>query len=120
MIKATMVERDAADGAFSFREALKPAFGTYVVAGIVYVLFNYVLYNFVDTHLVEIQREVMVEQSKVLAEKLGREELMEQLEKISVEDLRVTIRNSAVGFMWSLIGGFFLSAIIALFIKREA
>ena len=78
------------------------------------------LYNFVDTNLVEIQREMMVEQSKVLAEKMGREDLMEQMENISVEDLRVGFRNSAVGFMWSLIGGFFLSAIIALFIKREA
>ncbi|MBP8240585.1 MAG: DUF4199 domain-containing protein [Saprospiraceae bacterium] len=120
MLKATMVERDASGGAFLFREALRPAFGAYVVASVVYVVFNYVLYNFVDTHLVEIQREMMVEQSKVLAEKMGREDLMEQMENISVEDLRVGFRNSAVGFMWSLIGGFFLSAIIALFIKREA
>lgn len=120
MVKAAMVERDASGGAFPFREALRPAFGAYVVASLVYVAFNYVLYNYVDTHLVEIQREVMVEQSKALAEKLGREDMLEQMENISVDDLRVGFRNSTVGFLWSLIGGFFLSAIIALFIKREA
>lgn len=120
MVKAAMVERDASGGAFPFREALRPAFGTYVVASLVYVAFNYVLYNYVDTNLVEIQREMMIEQSKVLAEKLGREDMLEQMENISADDLRVGFRNSAVGFMWSLMGGFFLSAVIALFIKREA
>ncbi len=119
MIKAGMNEREATEGLFSFRQALRPAFGVYVVASVVYFAFNYVLYNYINTELPEIQREIMIQQSTTLAEKLGNEELREQMENIKAEDLRVSIRNSALGFMWSLIGGFFLSAIVALGIKRE-
>ncbi len=119
MIKATLEERKASEGGFSFRQAVRPAFGVYVVASVAYFLFNYVLYNYVNTDLTEIQREVMVQQAQTFAEKLGREELKEQMENIKAEDLRVSIRNSALGFMWSLIGGFVLSMIIALGLKKE-
>lgn len=119
MIKATIEERNAAEGHFSFRLAVRPAFGVYVLASVVYFLFNYIMYNYVNADLPEIQREVMVEQSQFFAERLGKQELADQMENIKADDLRVSVRNSALGFMWSLIGGFVLSMIIGLALKRE-
>jgi len=119
MLKAALEERKASEGGFTFRQAVRPAFGVYVVASVVYFLFNYVLYNYVNTDLAEIQRDIMVQQAQGMAEKFGKEDLKEQIESISSEDLKVTVRNSALGFMWSLIGGFFMSALIALGAKRE-
>lgn len=120
MVKATMIERDASGGNFPFRAALRPGFGAYVVASLVYFAFNYVMYNYVNTNLPEIQREVMIEQAQIFSKWLNRPNLIEFAEAVNVEALHITISNSLLGFLWSLIGGFFLSAIIALFIKREA
>jgi hypothetical protein len=118
MVKATLLEREAAEGDFFFREAVRPAFGVYVIAQVIYTLFNYVLYNYVNTDLVEIQRELMITQAQDFAQKFGRADLEEQITNISVEDLQVNFKNSFLGFMWSLIGGFVLSSLIALGIKR--
>jgi hypothetical protein len=118
MIAATLREREATEDDFFFREAVRPAFGVYVIAQVIFTLFNYVLYNYVNTDLVEIQRELMVTQAQDFAEKFGRADLEEQIANISTEDLRVSFKNSFLGFMWSLIGGFVLSSMIALGLKR--
>jgi hypothetical protein len=119
MVAATLVERRAAEDGFSFRQAVRPAFGVYVVASLIYLIFFYVMFNYVNTDLPEIQRAVLVEQSQFLAEKLGMVEMQEQMEQIKVEDLQVTFRNSSLDFMWRLIFGFILSAILALILRRE-
>lgn len=119
MLKATLNARAENEGLFSFREGLRPAFGVYVLASITYFIFNYVLYNYINPDLPEIQREIMVQQAADVAEKLGRPELQEQMENIKAEDLRVSIKNSSLGFMLSLMGGFVLSSIIALATKRD-
>jgi hypothetical protein len=119
MLKATLNTRAKSEGFFTFREGLRPAFGVYVVASVTYFIFNYILYNYINPELPEIQREIMVKQAADIAEKLGRPELREQMENIKAEDLRVSLRNSALGFMWSLMGGFVLSAIIAFATKRD-
>lgn len=119
MVAATLVERRAAEDGFSFRQAVRPAFGVYVVASLIYLIFFYAMFNYVNTDLPAIQREVLVEQSKWMAEKMGMSDMQDQIEKIKVEDLEVTFRNSSLDFMWRLIFGFILSAILALIMRRE-
>jgi len=119
MLKATLSARAESEGLYSFRQGLRPSFGVYVVASITYFIFNYFLYNFINPDLPEIQREIMIQQAADIAEKLGRPELQDQMTDIKTEDLRVSIQNSALGFMWSLMGGFVLSTIIAFATKRD-
>ncbi len=119
MAAAALAERRAVEGAFTFRQAVRPAFGVYVVASVIYLVFFYVMFNYVNTGLPEIQREVLVAQSRWMAEKLGMPEMQEQMESLRAEDLQVNLRNSGLDFMWRLIFGFILAAIMALFIKRE-
>lgn len=85
-----------------FRSSLKTMFFVYVVANIVYYIFFYVLLNFIDPGLIDIQRELMI----------AREV---DLEGISLE---MTLTKGLFDFCWSCIGGFFLSAIMAFIANR--
>lgn len=119
MAAAALAARRDTEGAFTFRQAVRPAFGAYVLASLIYLVFFYVMFNYVNPQLPEIQREVIVEQSRWVAQKLGMNEIQDAMEQLKAEDLQVNFRNSTLDFMWRLIFGFILSAIIALFIKRE-
>ncbi len=119
MAAAALAARRNAEGSFTFRQAVRPAFGVYVLASLIYLAFFYVMFNYVNPQLPEIQREVLMEQSRWVAQKLGMNEMQDAMEQLKAEDLRVNFRNSTLDFMWRLIFGFILSAIMALFIKRE-
>ncbi len=102
----------------SFADALKPGFLTYVIGNLVYVIFYYVLLNFIDPGLVELQREIAVEAMEKLGSFLGEDTLETAMDEIEKRDFRFGLGTAALTYGWGLIfPGFIAAAIIAAVLK---
>jgi Protein of unknown function (DUF4199) len=105
VVAMTMVvrkEREAGNGKIAQREALKHAFLTYVIAYLLFSLFIFALFNFIDPGLVELQKKAMLD--------AGR--------KIDGLDFTMTFGKILFQYAYMLIPGFFLSYMVASFMKR--
>jgi len=94
----------------TFREILPVAFVTYLIANLFFYDFLYILFNFVDPALPELQRQVSIEavQSSGFSEYV--EEAIEEIEKIPAE---FTLGQAIFDYVRSAIFGFLLSLGIA-------
>lgn len=105
VLAMTMVVRKVRgdnDGKIAQREALKQAFLTFVLAYLFFSVFVFVLFNFVDPGLTELQKEAMVD--------AGRE--------VEGLDFSMTFGKVLFQFAYMLIPGFFLSYMVASFMKK--
>ncbi len=103
MAAAVRAERRAGGDRISKREALRTAFLVYVLAMLCYFVFYYVLLNYIDPSLIELQKQAMIE--------AGR----------SVEgiDFSMTLGKAVSGYVISLLGGFLIAYLMASVMKRE-
>ena len=94
----------------TFREILPVAFVTYLIANLFFYDFLYILFNFVDPALPELQRQVSIEavQNSGFSEYV--EEAIEEIEKIPAE---FTLGQAIFDYVRSAIFGFLLSLGIA-------
>ncbi len=90
------------NGKIAQREALKLAFLTYVLAYLFFTVFIYVLFNYLDPGLVELQKKAMLG--------AGR--------KIEGLDFTMTLGKVLFQYAYMLIPGFFLSYMVANFMKK--
>ncbi len=105
LVAMTMVvkkERDANNGKIEQRTALRHAFLTYVIAYLFFTIFIYLLFNFIDPSLVDLQKKAMLD--------AGR--------KIEGLDFTMTIGKVLFQYAYMLIPGFFLSYMVASFMKK--
>jgi len=97
---------------------LRTAFLTFAITSLIFYVFNYLLFNFLDPDLAEVQKEILVEQMGKMAGRLQFSELKDQIEEFAKQDFRITIRNTMMSLAQSLIGGFVLSLAVAGLMKR--
>ncbi|MBK8564788.1 MAG: DUF4199 domain-containing protein [Saprospiraceae bacterium] len=105
LLAMTMVvnkERAVNGGKIEQRTALRHAFLTFVVAYLFFTVFLYLLFNFIDPSLVDLQKKAMLE--------AGR--------KIEGLDFTMTIGKVLFQYAYMLIPGFFLSYMVASFMKK--
>lgn len=84
----------------SFRTSLQPTFLVFVLANGIFYLFYYLLFSVFDPGLVDLQREMLADSS------------MWQ-DGNSQADLTVTLGRTVFSYVYSLIGGFILTLIVA-------
>lgn len=94
--------RQANNGKIEQRAALKQAFLTFVITYLFFSGFIYLLFNFIDPSLVELQKKAMVS--------AGR--------KIEGLDFTMTLGKVLFQYAYMLIPGFFLSYMVASFMKK--
>ncbi len=92
---------------------LRPAFNVYLVATVLYYAFYYLMFNVFDTGLVEVQREMVMEQLDQTSGLFGQERVQEMKKALEADGLQVTPLRVALNLGQSLIGGFILSLIVA-------
>ena len=102
MYKAILEKRNSLGGEIEFKEAVRPAFVVYTIASLIYYTFIYLMFNFVDPELPDLQRELMVAQGI----------------EVKGNDLKMTLSITFFAFLWSLIAGFAFSAILAAILRR--
>lgn len=94
----------------TFREVLPVAFVTYLVANLFFYDFLYILFNFVDATLPELQRQVSIEAIQESGFTEYVEEAITEMEKTPAE---FTLGQAIFDYLRSAIFGFLLSLVIA-------
>lgn len=109
-------------GYLSFGDAYFAMFFVYAAAGIITLLFNFVLYNVINPDLPAAMQEAIIDKTMESLERWNApeeviEETMMQLQNM---EENFSISSMTLGYFWSLIMGAVLSLIVSIFIKRKA
>ncbi|MFK7937113.1 MAG: DUF4199 domain-containing protein [Saprospiraceae bacterium] len=118
MYKAGVDERQAAGGFITWKEALTPTFLTYVIASLIATVFTYLLFTTIDPGLMDIQREMAIQQIQGMEGMIGEEGVEEGIKRIE-EQGSMNLRDTSLGFAMMLIVGFVFAAIISAIVKRN-
>lgn len=94
----------------TFREVLSVAFVTYLVANLVFYDFIYILFNFVDPTLPDLQVQVSIEKARESGLSEYLEDAIAEIEKTPAE---LTLGQAIFDYIRSAIFGFILSLAIA-------
>ncbi len=110
-------ERKENGGYLDFKPALRAAFIVWIVANGIYHSFNYVLYNFLDKEMLNVQKQYMRDNIGNLEGFLGEENY--EVFVANIEQMNYSFPTVFTAFVTSLIGGFILAAIIARLVRRK-
>ena len=120
MVKAAQGEKNDLGGYMSWGEALKPTFLTYAIASLIYIVFFYVLNNFIDPGLEDLQREAAIEMIENMSGLIGEEGVEEAIAQADEQGFKFGIKNAAMGYFIGLIfPGFIIAAIISAIVKKN-
>jgi len=102
-VLAVRAVRDASGGTIEKKEALKNAFAVFALSQLIFWLFIFVLFNFIDPGLMELQRKMLI-----AAKMKGAE----------TQDLHMTLGMVIFRWAFMLLPGFLLSLMVASFMKK--
>ncbi len=113
--------RTAQEGFISLSEALFTAFLVYVIATFFNTIFNYVLFNYIDTNLPVLLKEKALTTTVEMMQKFGGSE--EDINKVLEQMDKDMDLASASTMFWNFLKGsafgFVVSFIIALIMKKK-
>jgi len=119
MIRSVKAEKEVMD-TFAFSDALKPGFLTFVVANLIYMIFYYVLLNFIAPELITMQKEIALEMLEKMSGFLGEEATEAAIDEFQARDFEFGLTTAIWSFAWGLIfPGFIIASIIALVFKES-
>ena len=107
----------------SFYDALRTGFTVYVIADIIFYVFYYLLFNFIDPELEMVMKDIALESLQQAKENgitnLGNESVDQLLRKAETADYGVSIGMLITQLAYGLIGGFLIALVIALVMKKD-
>ncbi len=120
MYRAGKEARDANDGFISFSDVFKYLFLTVALLTFIVYFFNYVLYNFIDPGLMEVQKEIAQEAAEKIANAFGNEDMIEEInDNMDDSMFQLTIWKTLQGWLFALVVGALFSAIIGAIMKKK-
>jgi len=121
MYLACVGERNANNGSLNFGEAFKTAFIAVAIGYFIAMVASYVLYNFIDPSLIDQAKEMQVEMTRSLAEKMGaNEEAIAQMEaEAEKAGNPMSFSNIMIGYFVGLILNAIFAAIVGAITKRN-
>jgi hypothetical protein len=120
MYSAAKQTREEQGGFISFGKLLGPVFLTFVIAALLVAVFQYVMYNFIDTSLIDALYDQAVLQVERMSGLLGEEGVEAALDKLEEDGVSYNIGTVVLGYGISLIiPGFIFALIIAGILKKE-
>ena len=114
--------REDQDGTISFGEALKASFLTYMIGSLIGILFLWVLYNYIDVSLLDLQKEMAIEMTENFVGALGAsEENMEEMrEALEEQGGHFSFGTAILGWLGSLIiPGIVIALILSAIMKNS-
>jgi hypothetical protein len=117
MYMAGVESRKENGGFIDFKTALKAAFLVYVIANGIYHLYNYVLYNFLDPDMLNVQKAFLENNMEQIEGMMG-EDWAKQFRE-GIDKLNYNMADVISAYISSLIGGFLLAAIIARIVRKN-
>ena len=114
--------RDHQEGFISFGEAIKASFLTYIIGSLIAILFTFILMNYLDTSLLELQKEQAIAMTESMSSMFGaNEEMMEEMREQMDDQLGTFSFGQAImGWLGSLVfPGIIISLIISAIMKKN-
>jgi len=105
------------DGVFTFMDGLRPAFLTYAVGTVIYTLFYYVLFNFIDTGLADARRELAMNALQITEAYLPEDQFEAQMLALENQEYGFGGKVAFLSFGVWLLFGFVFAAIVAAIMK---
>lgn len=121
MYRSTADEKKINEGLLSFGEALKVSFLTYVIGGFIGAIYIYLMFNVIDPSLVDVMKEISIEQAETIAKFLGAEDQLENLpDEMDKQNLAMNFSMVLMNYLFSLIfPGFIFALVISAITKKE-
>jgi len=120
MYRAGKEARDLSGGFIEFGEIFKYLFITFAVITLITTIFQYILMNFIDTGLIEMQKEMAIEAIEKIANALDNEEMTDKMmEGIEEQSFDLTILKSIQGWVFGMILGGIIAAVQAAIMKKK-
>ena len=120
MVMAGLAIRKYQDGFIEFKDSLKVTFLVWVIGTLLTTVFLYVMYNFIDTGLVDIQKEVVEEMMDKFTANVDEETLAELNKGMEEQGFGLDLKKSLLAYAFGLIfPGFIFALIISLVIRRK-
>ncbi len=123
MFLAIRDTKNEQEGFISFGECLKASFLTYIIGSLIGVIFSFVLMNYLDPSLLDLQKEAAIEAAESMSSMLGApEEAMEEMrEQMEEQDLDTfTVGQAMIGWLGGLVfPGLILALIMSGVLKKN-
>ena len=116
MSKACLDERASHGGLLTFKDALRTAFVTFLIANLFFHVFNYILFKYVDPGLIETQMEMA---KKIYLQFMDEAQAKKMIKEMSKNRFEMSLANVIFEYAKGAIGGFILSLLVAVLIRRE-
>ncbi len=117
MYMAAVEVRKENGGYVDFRTALKASFLVWVIANAIYHAFNYVLYNFLDKDMINVQKAYVSKQMEEM-EGVISDDYLEDMNQ-NIAELTYDLSQVISTYATSLVMGFLIAMIIARMVKRQ-
>ena len=122
MVRAGNATKADLGGYMSFKQALKPTFLVFVVGTLLYQIFYYVLFNFIDPSLMDVLLDNTIRITEWWLDLFNapadaREAAIAQVEEKGVS---MGIGQIVQQYLMSLIFGFIIALIVSAIIKKKA
>ncbi|MCB0515084.1 MAG: DUF4199 domain-containing protein [Chitinophagales bacterium] len=121
MVMAVSEGKKANRGMISFGDAFVIGLITFMVAAVVGNIFQYILFNFIDPSLIDLQKQMAINNTIETMKAFGAdgETIDKTIEEIEKQDLSMSFKNVILGILSAGIFGAIIAAIVAAILKRE-
>jgi magnesium-transporting ATPase (P-type) len=100
----------------SFPDGFRISFQTFIIANGIFYLFYYILFNFVDPGLVDLQKELA---QQLYLDVMGEEKAKPMIEAMNKEGFEMNLRTILWEFVKGAIAGAALSLVVAGAVRQE-
>ncbi len=117
MLGACLLLKRQGKGILPFREAVRTAFVTFLIANIVFYAFYYLMFNVIDPNLTLLQKELT---KAYYEQNFTGMELRRYLAELAETEIKVDFGTIFQGFIRGAIGGFLLSLLVGFSTRQAA
>jgi len=112
--------RELSGGYIDFGEIFKYLFITFVIMTLISAIFNYILFNFIDTGMIERQKEMAIKAVEKMASLIGDEEVLDEMsDKIEEQDFSYSFGKAIQGWVFGMILGAIIAAVQGAIMKKK-
>ncbi len=105
------------DGVFTFMDGLRPAFLTYAVGTVIYTIFYFILFNFIDPGLAEARRDIAMNTLQITEAYMPEDQFEAQMLALENQEFGFGGKVAFLSFGVWLLFGFIFAAIVAAIMK---
>ncbi len=119
MVMAGNAFRDSNGGYASWKEILKPTFIVGIISGLISTVFQFLMFNVVDTGLADAQKDAVLATAEGYADVIGEEGMETFMDNLDAQSFGFGPTEAIQSIGLLIIGAFIIAAIVSAILKRN-